>query len=79
MQKRVLLAPVLVAPVLLAPVLLLLELLALVLVAPVLLAMCYKHQRKKHIASGTVCYGISDIMISALDKVAQFSHALPKN
>ena len=65
--------PVLVAPVLLllelltlvlvAPVLLLLELLALVLVAPVLLAMCYEHQCKKHIASCTMGYDISDMSI----------------
>ena len=69
--------PVLVAPVLLllelltlvlvAPaVLLLLELLALVLVAPVLLAMCYEHQCKKHIASCTMGYDISDMSIGQI-------------
>ena len=63
MVAPVLVAPVLVAPVLIALVLPLLELLALVLVAPVLLAMCYKHQFKKHIVSGTVCYNISHMSI----------------
>ena len=41
----------------------------MVLVAPVLLAMCYKHQCKKHIASGTICYGVSDISIGHSGKV----------
>ena len=41
----------------------------MVLVAPVLQAMCYKHQCKKHIASGTICYGLSDISIGHSGKV----------
>ena len=48
---------VLAEPVLLAPVLLLLRLLALVLVGPVLLTPV-SHPFKKHIASGTMCYGM---------------------